>query len=100
METKFDYNGDCLTITLEGRLDGISAPKLDAECKIIGEEVKKIIIEMKDLRFVASAGLRVILKLQKTMNKQGSMEIHNVKEEIMDVFELTGFAGILTFVKD
>lgn len=100
METKFEYEGDTLTLSLKGRLDGNSAPKLDAECKEIGPEVKKIIIEMTDLRFVASAGLRVILKLQKQMNKQGSMEIHNVKDEIMDVFELTGFAGILTFVND
>ena len=87
--------GDFLTVALEGRLDTTTAPDLAAELENL-DGVKSLVFDFANLEYVSSAGLRVILATQKTMNRQGSMEITNVNETIMEVFEITGFADILT----
>ena len=89
-------NGDSLTIALDGRLDTTTAPQLEAEVVSNLEGVKNFVIDMEKLVYVSSAGLRVLLKAQKTMNKQGSMVIKNVSEEIKEIFEVTGFDELLT----
>jgi anti-sigma B factor antagonist len=83
------------TIRLAGRLDTITAPDLD---KTINEDIKgtkNLVIDLKDIEYVSSAGLRVILAAQKKMNKVGAMKVTNVCQEVMEVFELTGFTDIL-----
>ena len=83
------------TIRIAGRLDTITAPTLD---KTINEEIgdtKNLILDMKSLEYISSAGLRVLLGAQKKMQKIGSMKVTNVCEEVMEVFEMTGFADIL-----
>jgi anti-sigma B factor antagonist len=87
---------DKLTIELEGRLDTNTAPDLDAELKKDLPNVKELVLDFKELVYISSAGLRVVLSTQKTMNKQGKMEIVNVNDLIMEVFEATGFIDILT----
>ena len=89
-------NGDALTIALDGRLDTTTAPQLDAEVTNGLNGVKNFVIDMEKLVYVSSAGLRVLLKAQKTMNKQGSMVIKNVSDEIKEIFEVTGFDELLT----
>ena len=89
-------NGDALTIALDGRLDTTTAPQLDAEITNGLAGVKNFVIDMAKLVYVSSAGLRVLLKAQKTMNKQGSMVIKNVSDEIKEIFEVTGFDELLT----
>ena len=89
-------NGDALTIALDGRLDTTTAPQLDAEVTNGLAGVKNFVIDMEKLVYVSSAGLRVLLKAQKTMNKQGSMVIKNVSDEIKEIFEVTGFDELLT----
>ena len=89
-------NGDSLTIALDGRLDTTTAPQLDAEVSSGLEGVKTFVIDMEKLVYVSSAGLRVLLKAQKIMNKQGSMVIKNVSDEIKEIFEVTGFDELLT----
>ena len=82
-------------IQIAGRLDTITAPSLD---KIINEEIgdtKNLILDIKSLEYISSAGLRVLLGAQKKMQKIGSMKVVNVCEEVMEVFEMTGFADIL-----
>ncbi len=95
MKTEKKYEGETLTITLEGRLDTTTSPELERE---IGElnDVRELVIDMKGLEYISSAGLRVILKAQKIMNLKGSMRLINVGESIMEVFEITGFSDILT----
>lgn len=95
MKTEKKYEDETLTITLEGRLDTTTAPELERE---IGElnDVRELVIDMKGLEYISSAGLRVILKAQKIMNLKGSMRLINVGESIMEVFEITGFSDILT----
>ena len=89
-------NGTELAITLTGRLDTITAPQLEAELKASLEGVDKLVLDFTALDYLSSAGLRVLLAAQKTMNKQGSMAIRHVNETINEIFEVTGFCDILT----
>ena len=82
-------------IEIVGRLDTITAPALD---KTINEDIgdtKNLVLDLKSLEYISSAGLRVLLGAQKKMQKIGSMKVINVCEEVMEVFEMTGFADIL-----
>ena len=87
-----------LRIALEGRLDTNTAPQLEAELKASLPGVTELELDFSGLEYISSAGLRVLLSAQKTMNKQGKMTIHHVNETIMEVFEITGFVDILTVV--
>lgn len=94
--TKNTENG-VLTLALEGRLDTNTAPELEKEISAdLTADVQSLILDLKDLEYISSAGLRVLLAAQKRMNKQGNMVVKNVNDMIMDVFEVTGFVDILT----
>ena len=88
--------GSKLTIGLEGRLDTTTAPQLESELKTALEGITELVFEIKDLAYISSAGLRVLLSAQKVMNKQGSMVIRGASEEVMEIFDVTGFVDILT----
>ena len=90
---------DTLALTLEGRLDTTTAPQLEAELKTAIDGVKTLTFDMAKLAYISSAGLRVLLKAQKAMNKQGSMSIKNAGPEILEIFEVTGFDEILNIEK-
>lgn len=96
MNIQKELNGTDLTINLEGRLDTTTAPQLETELKSDISGIEKLTFNFADLEYLSSAGLRVLLATQKVMNKQGSMVIKNVNTTIMDIFEVTGFSGILT----
>ena len=81
---------------LEGRLDTVTAPDLEKELKDIMDGTEELSLNFEKLEYISSAGLRVLLSAQKVMNKQGEMKITNVNETIMEIFEVTGFADILT----
>ena len=83
-------------LSLGGRLDTTTAPELEKAVAASYEGITELIIDMKELDYVSSAGLRVLLAAQKTMNKQGNMTIRNVNEAVMEIFEITGFLDILT----
>ena len=89
-------SGTVLNISLEGRLDTTTAPQLEAELKQSMEGITQLELDFDKLEYLSSAGLRVILGAQKTMNKQGKMVVRHVNETIMEVFEVTGFIDILT----
>ena len=80
---------------LEGRLDTTTAPELEKELKASLDGVTTLVIDMTALDYISSAGLRVLLSAQKTMNKQGEMKVVHVGETIMEIFEVTGFSDIL-----
>ena len=86
----------CLTVGLEGRLDTTTAPQLEAELKASLPGVTSLIFDFSQLEYISSAGLRVLLSAQKTMNKQGSMVVRNVCPMVKEVFDLTGFSDFLT----
>ena len=85
-----------LTVALTGRLDTTTAPELEKELKASLDGVSALTIDMAALEYISSAGLRVLLSAQKTMNKQGEMKVVHVGETIMEIFEVTGFSDILS----
>lgn len=89
------FEGDKLTIKIEGRLDTTTAPELENELDSSMEGIKELILDISALDYMSSAGLRVLLSAQKTMNKQGSMTVKNANATIMEIFEVTGFVDIL-----
>ncbi len=84
-----------LTISLKGRLDTTTAPSLESEFKSSLNGVTELIIDLKELVYISSAGLRVLLSAQKVMNKQGKMVVKNSNDDVRDVFDVTGFIDIL-----
>ena len=95
MTIEIKKNAEATIIEVAGRLDTLTASSLD---KAINEdigEVKYLVLDLKNLEYISSAGLRVLLGAQKKMQKIGFMKVTNVCEEVMEVFEMTGFADIL-----
>ncbi len=89
-------NGSTLEIALVGKLDTVTSPMLEKELNGALDGVEHLYFDFAQLEYISSAGLRILLGLQKTMNKQGEMIIRNTNETINDVFDVTGFIDILT----
>ncbi len=92
---KKSMEGDLLTVALEGRLDTITAPELE---KTIGADVEKanaVVLDLKGLQYVSSAGLRVFLTLHKKMVKKGGLVLRNAAAPIREIFDFTGFSDVL-----
>lgn len=85
-----------VTISLEGRLDTTTAPQLEKELESVLGTAKELVLDFSKLEYISSAGLRVLLKAQKVMNKQGTMKLVHVSEDVKEIFEITGFLDILT----
>lgn len=96
MDINKTIEGAKLTVALTGKLDTLTSPELDKSLNESIDGIKELVLDFASLKYISSAGLRVLLAFQKRMNKQGSMCIINVSEQIMEVFEMTGFADILT----
>lgn len=88
--------GTTLTVTLSGRLDTNTSPQLEAELRDSLDGVTELVFDFGELGYLSSAGLRVLLACQKTMNKQGSMVVRHINDTIREVFDITGFSDILT----
>ncbi|WP_405355057.1 STAS domain-containing protein [Ruminococcus sp.] len=89
-------NGDELTLSLEGRLDTLTAPQLENEN--IADSVNTLTLNLAKLEYISSAGLRVVLTLHKKMSAKGGLTVSNVNEAVLDVFNATGFTDILNIV--
>ena len=96
LKIKKDRKDSALTMVLEGRLDTTTAPQLEEELTASLDGVTDLVFEISDLEYISSAGLRVLLSAQKIMNKQGGMVVRNATDEVMEIFEVTGFSDILT----
>ena len=88
-------DGKALVLAPEGRLDTMTAPQLEAALQEALPGVEELTFDFEKLEYISSAGLRVLLSAQKTMNKQGTMKVIHANEMIMEIFEVTGFADIL-----
>lgn len=84
-----------LTLAIVGRIDTSTAPEFEAHIDEIAD-VTELVLDFAGVEYISSAGLRVILKAQKLMNKNGKMKLINVNDDVMDVFDITGFLDILT----
>ena len=89
-------NGTALEIALEGRLDTMTSPELEAELKQSMPGAESLTLDFSKLEYISSAGLRVLLSAHKAMSAKGGMKVTHVNEVIGEVFEVTGFADILT----
>ena len=89
-------NGTELNLKVVGRLDTTTAPELEKEIAENIAGVEKLVLDFCELDYLSSAGLRVLLQAQKTMNKQGEMIVRNVNETVEEIFDVTGFSDVLT----
>ncbi|MBO6260690.1 MAG: STAS domain-containing protein [Lachnospiraceae bacterium] len=96
MTVNKELNGSELVISVSGRIDTTTAPTLEGEIKDSLDGVQNLVLDIAEVEYVSSAGLRVFLSTHKTMSKQGSMVVKNVSESVREIFEVTGFADILT----
>ena len=92
-------NGNELEIALEGRLDTMTSPELEAELNQSLAGADSLTLDFSKLEYISSAGLRVMLSAHKAMSAKGGMKVTNVNEIVQEVFEVTGFADILNIVK-
>ena len=95
MNINIEKENGITLMKLEGRLDTTTAPELEKAINNEGDALKSLVLDFKGVDYISSAGLRVLLTAQKKMNAQGQMELNNVSEAVMDIFEMTGFADIL-----
>ena len=95
MTITIDKNNEATVLKIEGRLDTTTAPELENTINGEGDALETLVLDFEKVNYISSAGLRVLLTAQKKMNTQGSMELINVSEEVMDILEMTGFADIL-----
>ena len=99
MEINKKLENGTLTINLVGRLDAVTSIELDKELKTSLDGVKELIFDLIQLDYIASAGLRILLKYQKFMDKNGNeMKIKNVKDEVKEVLDMTGFSDFLHII--
>lgn len=96
MEIQKKLEGDKLTVELKGRLDAVTAIEFDKDVAKNLDGVKNLILDLANLGYIASAGLRILLKLQKKMNTQGDMKIKNVNRDVREVLDMTGFSRLLS----
>ena len=89
-------NDGKITRKIEGRLDTTTAPQLEEVVVAAAAEAKELVLDCETLAYVSSAGLRVILKAQKLMNRKGTLKLTHVNEPVMEVTEITGCGDILT----
>ena len=87
---------DKLLVKIQGRVDTTTAPVLEKEIKSSLEGVSELTLDFAGTEYISSAGLRVLLSAQKIMNRQGEMKLVNVSDDIMEIFEVTGFTDVLT----
>ena len=98
MEIKQLTEGSKLTIQIIGRLDAVSALELDKSLKLDG--ITDLTVDLAELEYISSAGLRTLLKIQKKMDKQGAMRIKNIRDNVREVLDMTGFSDFLTIADD
>ena len=96
MEIVMNRSEETLTVEVIGRLDTLTSPELESKLEPELQGIKELIIDLKKLEYISSAGLRVLLGAAQAMEDTGEMKVKNPNEEVMDVFRLTGFDDILT----
>lgn len=98
MTVTTNLEGEKLTVALRGRLDTLTSRDLETELEslLANPDIKVLVIDMKELEYISSAGLRVMLDAARTMEDKGEMIVTNLCSEVMDVFNITGFSEVFT----
>lgn len=100
MELKKISDGSSLTVQIIGRIDAATALELDRNLQASLNGVNDLTVDLADLEYISSAGLRTLLKIQKRMDKQGAMRIRNIRDNVREVLDMTGFSNFLTIADD
>lgn len=102
MQIKFDISSKNIVISLIGRLDTITSPQLEEEINSFSlENIETVILDLKELEYISSAGLRVVLMIHKKMNKLGGqLKLINVNDMILNIFDMTGMSEFLNIQKE
>ena len=95
MDMKKETENGVLTVYLEGKLDTGTAPQAEKDLEADVAQARQLVLDFKALKYLSSAGLRLILKLHKTMSEKDGMSVRNVNEGVMEIFDMTGFTSIL-----
>ena len=95
MKVTMNRNGNELIVSLEGRLDTLTSPKLEEQLEPALDGVEKLVFDFAELKYISSAGLRILLTAMQVMEEQGEMIVKNVTSEVMEIFEVTGFIDYL-----
>ena len=95
MNVNINKEDSNLTIEIEGRLDTLTSPELEKEVDTALDGITNLVVDLKNLEYISSAGLRVLLGVAQVMEDQGDMKVINASSEVMDIFEVTGFSEIL-----
>ena len=95
LQIKKTVNDKKATLSLSGRLDTLTAPELDAAIREIVPAHDELILDLAELEYVSSAGLRVFLAAQKALSVRGKLTVKNPNETVSEIFEVTGFSDIL-----
>ena len=98
MKTEKTNNGETLNVRLIGEVDSMNAGEIEADLLKQIDGIKELVFDLSELEYISSAGLRVLLSMQKLMKKQGSMEVRNTNEEVMQIFKVSGFVRLLNLV--
>ena len=99
MNIKKKKDGSTLTVAISGRIDTVTAPEADASINESLDGAESLVLDFTNVDYISSAGLRMLLSLQKKMMKKGGMKLVGVNDAVNDVFEVTGFDEILTYEK-
>ncbi|MBQ7477154.1 MAG: STAS domain-containing protein [Selenomonadaceae bacterium] len=95
-----ERNGGRMTVKLDGKLDAVTALELDKVMAKSLDDVTELTIDLKNLHYIASAGLRILLKTQKRMQLQGQMIVVNIQRDVRTIMEMTGFSTLLTLEEE
>ena len=95
MNTTKTFENGTLTVLLDGKLDTNTTPQVQSEIEADIQNAEALVIDMKDLKYISSAGLRLLLSFHKKMMAKGGMTIKNVNETNMEILDFTGFTDIL-----
>ena len=98
MNLEKELNGQELKIIVSGRLDTITAPELSKFVSDNCDGITKLIFDFKDLEYISSSGIRVLVSYSKIMESRGEMIICNVNDDVKEIFEITGLLEILKIV--
>ena len=99
MHIKLINRGEEGELLLEGRLDSSTAPEVEAIVLQVADRFDQVILNMAQLEYISSAGLRILKLLYMALRKkEGELKVKNANKLVMEVFEMTGFVGLLTFI--
>ena len=96
MQTTLEKDGSKLTIAVSGRVDTTTSPELEQAVFENTDGITDLVLDLKEMSYISSAGLRVLLKAEKKMKAQGEMRLINVNNDVMEILDMTGFSDILT----